>query len=329
MGAHQKGISPIYGINIAERVTHNRKEDRHRRSISAVADTIGEPSSKEVGMSSKRPFDESGDQAHVSRRDLLKSSSAAMIVAGVPGAAAAQQSGTPIATPDQQDAGETKEALLFFNDDEAIVVERLTARLLPGTPDDPGAREAGVVYYIDKKLHGSRGGYSLKTYTQGPYLTVSGQQAQPEITSRPTLYETQAVNTEELASRYGYQTVMPPQQVYKRGIGAAIAYAQSEYESNFSDLTDDQLDEMLEAMEADEADQFDAPSGAAFFSVLRNDMIEGMFSDPMYGGNRGMVGWKLIGYPGPRGFYSVEELHDPDFHASPISLAEMDDFHHR
>jgi gluconate 2-dehydrogenase gamma chain len=116
---------------------------------------------------------------------------------------------------------------------------------------------------------------------------------------------------------------MPPQEIFKRGIESALAYAQSTFQSDFDELSDDQLDQMLTDMEADEADTFDAPSGADFFAILRNYTIEGMFSDPMYGGNRDMVGWKLIGYPGPRGHYSADELTDPGFHVAPTNLAEM------
>lgn len=279
-------------------------------------------------MSSKRPPDEPNDQLHVSRRNFLKSSGAAVVVAGIPTAAAAQQSATPVATPGQAGADGLREALQFFNDDEAAVVEALAARIMPGTPDDPGAREAGVVYYIDKRLHGAGGGYSLKTYTHGPHLAVSDQQTPTELTSRPTIYDVRMVDTEDLASRYGYQTVMPPQEIYKRGVGSVLAYTQEKFQSDFDALNDDQLDEILEDMEADKADAFDAPSGSGFFSILRNDTIEGMFGDPMYGGNRGMAGWKLIGYPGPRGFYTADEMHDPDFHVAPISLSDMDKLHH-
>ncbi len=53
-----------------------------------------------------------------------------------------------------------------------------------------------------------------------------------------------------------------------------------------------------------------------------------MFSDPLYGGNRDMVGWKLIGYPGARGFYTSLEMADPNFSAEPVSLADMGDHGH-
>ena len=44
-----------------------------------------------------------------------------------------------------------------------------------------------------------------------------------------------------------------------------------------------------------------------FFDSLRNHTIEGMFSDPAHGGNRDLVGWKLLGYPGPQPSYSHAE----------------------
>ena len=35
---------------------------------------------------------------------------------------------------------------------------------------------------------------------------------------------------------------------------------------------------------------------------------EGFFSDPVYGGNRNMVGWSMIGFPGTR--YDYRDLVD-------------------
>ena len=43
-----------------------------------------------------------------------------------------------------------------------------------------------------------------------------------------------------------------------------------------------------------------------FFQLLRAHTIEGMFSDPMHGGNAGLIGWQLVGYPGPRMSYKED-----------------------
>jgi gluconate 2-dehydrogenase gamma chain len=45
---------------------------------------------------------------------------------------------------------------------------------------------------------------------------------------------------------------------------------------------------------------------APFFGQLRQRAIEGMFGDPAWGGNIGGVGWRLLGYTGPRLAWSVE-----------------------
>jgi gluconate 2-dehydrogenase gamma chain len=49
-----------------------------------------------------------------------------------------------------------------------------------------------------------------------------------------------------------------------------------------------------------------AIEGTTFFRLLRRHTIEGMFSDPLHGGNANMIGWQLIGYPGPVMNYRME-----------------------
>jgi gluconate 2-dehydrogenase gamma chain len=48
-----------------------------------------------------------------------------------------------------------------------------------------------------------------------------------------------------------------------------------------------------------------------------------MFSDPMHGGNRDLVGWKLIGYPGAQRFYTPDDIKNPTFMRDPQSLAQL------
>lgn len=210
----------------------------------------------------------------------------------------------------------------FFNPVEAETVEALTARILPGTPDDPGAREAGVVDYIDRALSGVNQGYTRKTYTQGPYLEVSEDQTAVESSTRRDLYQTVGVG-DDLASRYGYQSVLDPQQLYLRGLESLAAYTEAEYGEPFASLSEAEQDAVIEALEANEIEGFEAPTGDEFFMMLRNHTIEGMFSDPLYGGNRDTVGWRLIGYPGVRGFYTADDMANSEFSADPVSLLEL------
>ena len=72
---------------------------------------------------------------------------------------------------------------------------------------------------------------------------------------------------------------------------------------------------------------YGATSGEAFFHVLRRHTSEGMFSDPVYGGNRGMAGWLLIGYPGAQRAYTEADIREEGTVRPPQSIVEMNHFH--
>lgn len=269
-------------------------------------------------------------RSRLSRRFLLTTSGAALATTGLAAigtavtheALAQQAPATPAAMAGDHAAADATQPLRFFNLHEAQTVEALTARILPGSADDPGAREAGVTDYIDRALGGPNLGYDLKTYLQGPFLVLSDEPVTVEASSQPDIYRSVPVAAAD-ASRYGYQSVMTPQEMYRRGLGFVDAYATAKSGKAFADLAEAEQDAVLTDIAADKATGFDGPSGKAFFTQLRNDTIEGMFSDPMYGGNRGMVGWALLGFPGAQHYYSAKDLQATDFSRPPASLADM------
>jgi hypothetical protein len=274
-----------------------------------------------------------GQNRRLTRRIFLRNSSAAVASSGaaaigtvavLDGRSATAQDATPAAPADHgamTGAVDTR-AIQFFNIHEAATVDALVSRILPGTADDPGAHEAGVVFYIDQSLGGTNLGYTRKTYTQGPFPVVSEEPVSVEAASSRDIYDYVNVAAEQIA-RYGYQSVLSPQEIYRRGIAFVDAYAQSQFQMNFVDLSAEQQDQILTAMDEDTATGFEGPSARAFFTQLRNDTIEGMFGDPMYGGNRDLVGWKLIGYPGAQRFYTPEDIKNPAFTREPQSLAQL------
>ena len=86
---------------------------------------------------------------------------------------------------------------------------------------------------------------------------------------------------------------------YQSAIAAIDAYAQAQYGAAFAALTATQQDTILTKMEGNTATGF-SPSSSAVFTMIRTHAIQGMFGDPAHGGNVGFVGWKLVGFPGPR-----------------------------
>ena len=83
------------------------------------------------------------------------------------------------------------------------------------------------------------------------------------------------------------------------GLAAVDAYAQSAKGAPFAKLAAPDQDAVLSDLEKNVATGF-APNSSAFFNLVRTHTIQGMFSDPYYGGNANFVGWDLIGYPGVR-----------------------------
>ncbi len=83
---------------------------------------------------------------------------------------------------------------------------------------------------------------------------------------------------------HGYQGKENPQETYRAGI--------SKLGADFVVLGGPKQDERLKVIEK-----------THFFQLLRQHTIEGMFCDPMHGGNAGLIGWQMLGYPGPRMSY--------------------------
>ena len=283
-------------------------------------------------MSEVRPEDtQETPERHprFSRRGFLTASSVTLASTGIatigsavhPAAAAPPLQATPVADEMTEMADASRPAQ-FFNIHEARTVDAIVSRIMPGNADDPGAHEAGVVFYIDRGLSGANLGYTLKTYTQGPFPVVSEEPVPVAAASTRDIYDYINVAGDQI-SRYGYQSVLSPQEMYRRGLEFVDAYAQSKHQKDFVDLSTDEQDAILGEMQQDKATGFEGPSGKGFFTQLRNDTIEGMFGDPMYGGNQGLVGWLLIGYPGAQRIYTPANILDASFTKAPQSLGEM------
>ena len=83
------------------------------------------------------------------------------------------------------------------------------------------------------------------------------------------------------------------------------------------------MDQIVGTLEDGSASGFSTVKADAFFKMVRTDIIEGMFGDPAYGGNRNKAGWRLINYPGAQRGYTVEDMHTETSNREPQSLAEM------
>lgn len=168
--------------------------------------------------------------------------------------------------------------LRFFTAAEARVVEAACERIFPSDERGPGAKEAGVVIFIDRQLAGPYGRDKYR-YTKPPFV--------------------------ESIPEHGYQAKATPREVYRGGIRAL---------GNLAEVPQAQQDERLRSIET-----------TVFFRLLRQHTVEGMFSDPLHGGNADLVGWQLIGYPGPLMSYrnEIDKSHGVAWRRKPVSLAQV------
>lgn len=205
------------------------------------------------------------------------------------------------------------EGLQYFTIQQARVVHDLTGRIFPSDDNGPGAPEAGVVYFIDHQLNAAWG-QGEHWYMEGPFAgrdptdPFQGEGDESEEETEVPWGETTPAQTQ------GWQYALSPNEAYDWGIDAVERHVRSTYDAaSFADLDGDQQDEVVAALEAGEVETFqEGPIQASdFFALVRQNTLEGMFSDPTYGGNREMVGWRLKGFPGtPGALGSYRELID-------------------
>jgi gluconate 2-dehydrogenase gamma chain len=98
------------------------------------------------------------------------------------------------------------------------------------------------------------------------------------------------------------------QEFYRHGLTQLDAYCNATYQNPFVGLSAAQQDEVIRALESGKATGFDWPRAQPFFVTLRTHTMEGMFADPVYGGNRDFSGWRLVGFPGAQEMFTREDL---------------------
>jgi gluconate 2-dehydrogenase gamma chain len=109
------------------------------------------------------------------------------------------------------------------------------------------------------------------------------------------------------------------QDFYRRGIAQLNAYCRKTHNQPFAQLEAARQDEVIVALEQGKAAGFTWPTAQAFFNTLRTHTMEGMFSDPIYGGNKDFAGWRLVGFPGAQGLFTPADMQNRQaFSRAPI-----------
>jgi gluconate 2-dehydrogenase gamma chain len=184
---------------------------------------------------------------------------------------------------------------IFYRPDEARFVEAAVARLIPADANGPGAIEAGVPNYIDRQLGGAWGA-GERLYRSGPW--------QPGVPGQ------------------GYQLPFTPSELFRNGLRAVNDDLQKRRNTTFDKLPGNEQDAYLESLQTGQQSLNGVPAHT-FFESLLGLTIEGFFADPIYGGNKDMVSWKMIGFPGAyASYYHLVDQYGVLFTRPPISIGE-------
>jgi gluconate 2-dehydrogenase gamma chain len=229
-----------------------------------------------------------------SRRIFLKAGGAAAVIPAVAGAAStAQAQPAQGKAPQQQGAQAQQAPYMFFSAPEAALMEAMVDRLIPPDELGPGANEAGVVAYIDRQLAGAWGA-GERLYRNGPW-----QQGTPS---------------------QGYQLPFTPAEMSRNALRALGQQGQKG--TPFEKMQGNEQDAVLTRLQ-NGTDDLEGVPAKTFFESLLAMTVEGYFSDPAYGGNRGGRSWAMIGFPGAYGnYYDLVDRHGIAFDLPPRSLAQ-------
>jgi gluconate 2-dehydrogenase gamma chain len=242
----------------------------------------------------RRSFVTTVGAASVVPAAALLTAATAMLPAAASAAAAspAAQSAPTMGAKGSGDAASP--VYLFFNADEVLFIEPACERLIPADELGAGALVAGVPNYLDKQLGGAWGA-GERLYRSGPWQAGTPTQ--------------------------GYQLPFTPGELFHtclRAIGRDLGAKKTP----FHDMTADNQDAYLKSLESGAHDLDGVPS-AIFFDIFLKMTVEGFFSDPVYGGNRDMVAWRMIGFPGAYAdYFEAIDRHGEKFVREPMSLAE-------
>ena len=206
------------------------------------------------------------------RRQLLASSAVVLLLSSKVARAALIKGGLPW-KPGSADppTAVTPGGWHYFTPQEAKTVEAFVDRLIPSDELSPGGKECGCAVFIDRQLAGPYGSFE-SYYMSGPFQPGTKQQ--------------------------GMQSSVTPAQQYRKALAALDAVCRDKYGGkNFADLSNEQKDEAIKGLE-DGSFELNGTDSQSFFKLILQDTQYGFLADPIYGGNKDMASWKMIGFPG-------------------------------
>lgn len=237
---------------------------------------------------------------HPGRRAFLKglgTVAATGVAAAVPSPAIAETPERPSDAGPPAPAEPAPHAYTFLTPPEAAFVESAVDRFIPADDLTPSGTACGVAVFIDRQLGGAWGSGD-RLYMQGPWRKGTPTQ--------------------------GYQLPMTPAEFFRAGIAAINTHCRKTLQKDFDRLAEAQQIDVLQGLEQGRITLEHVP-GQEFFNLLLNAAMEGFFADPIYGGNKDKVSWKMLGFPGVIAVYGehIKTYRNRAYDVEPTSIADL------
>ena len=239
---------------------------------------------------------------NVSRRKFLRQAAAgaaasAAIAPVVNATAGAADLADPIRAPRQASAPPGKEGYTFLNADESAFIEAFVDVIVPADELTPSGTDLGLATFIDRQLAGAWG-KGDRFYRQGPWKEGSPGQ--------------------------GYQLPLTPAEFFRAGINRVNQHCKESNGKEFDRLAAADKEKVIEDLASGKI-TLGGISGPQFFDLAYQATMEGMFGDPLYGGNRNKAAWKMIGYPGVIAVHAtnIEKYRNKPYVVNPVSIADL------
>lgn len=239
-----------------------------------------------------------GNDVQGQRRRFIRN--AAGIVAVIPihalaaepavGASPSEQRATP---PSLAPPPAAPDGYQFFSTDEAAFVESVVITLCPADDLTPDGVACGLATFMDRQLAGGFGN-GERLYMQGPWGVGKPEQ--------------------------GYQLPFDPGGFFRAGLMAAQAACRNANGKKLEELAPATRDAFLTALSEGKVTGDRVPLAQWFNELVYPLFEQACFADPVYGGNRGKVFWRMVGYPGLPGFHATDVS---DFRGKPFPAAQQ------
>lgn len=234
---------------------------------------------------------------HKPRREFL--------IRSIVGAATAATATTlPLAAGAAQDtatspaAASPNAAYEWLRPAEQTFVEALTQHMCPPDHASPGGIDMGLPVFFDRSLGGAWG-QGDRLYLQGPFKKGTANQ--------------------------GYQLGLTPAALFRAGTEALATYCETTYHKSFDALPAETKEALLKLLQAGKVEFVNGVPSGIYFAHLLQLFYEGMFADPIYGGNHAKLGWKMIGYPGVNtsNKLNIVRFKNKPYTPEPTSIADL------